>query len=67
MRAAHTCVHHKDRGLNRGAFTGLEYHRTDGQAGRSTPLAHFDVGLFSETERAVAGVRHFNCKCQVCF
>ena len=30
MRSIHTGVHHKDAGFNRRAFTGLEYHRTDG-------------------------------------
>jgi hypothetical protein len=30
MLAVHPRVHHEDAGFNLGAFTGLEYHRTDG-------------------------------------
>ena len=26
----HAWMHHEDSGFNCGAFTGLEYHRTDG-------------------------------------
>jgi hypothetical protein len=62
MRAVHTCVHHENGRLNRSAFTGLEYHRTDGQVGRSTPLAHFDVRLFLEPERAIADIGDLYCK-----
>ena len=30
MRTIHAWVHHEDAGFNLSAFTGLEYHRTDG-------------------------------------
>ncbi len=30
MRTIHARMHHKDTGFNCSAFTGLEYHRTDG-------------------------------------
>jgi hypothetical protein len=30
MRTIHPFMHHEDAGFNCGAFTGLEYHRTDG-------------------------------------
>lgn len=66
MGTIHACMHHKDRGLNGGAFAGLEYHRTDGQAGRSAPFPYFDVRLFPESQRPTPGIRHFNRKRQVC-
>jgi hypothetical protein len=28
--AVHAWMHHENAGFNLGAFTGLEYHRTDG-------------------------------------
>ncbi len=48
VRAIHAFVHHKDAGFNRGAFTGLKDHRTDGQLGWSAPLHDFDVGNLCE-------------------
>jgi hypothetical protein len=30
MLPIHSRMHHEDTGFNCGAFTGLEYHRTDG-------------------------------------
>jgi hypothetical protein len=30
MLAIHAWMHHEDAGVNLSAFTGLEYHRTDG-------------------------------------
>jgi hypothetical protein len=30
MLAVHSWMHHEDAGFNLSAFTGLEYHRTDG-------------------------------------
>jgi len=30
VRTIHAFVHHEDTGLDSCAFTGLEYHRTDG-------------------------------------
>jgi hypothetical protein len=30
MLSIHAGMHHEDTGLNCGAFTGFEYHRTDG-------------------------------------
>lgn len=30
MLSIHARMHHEDTGLNYGAFTGFEYHRTDG-------------------------------------
>ena len=65
VRAVHACVHHKNGRSNGGAFARFEYHRTDGQVGRSTALAHFDVGLFFEPERAIAGVGDLDLEGQV--
>lgn len=56
MRAIHPFVHHKDTGLNCGALTGLEYHRTDGKFGRSASLQYFDVRVFFETQCPITGV-----------
>jgi hypothetical protein len=56
MWAFHAYVHHEHGGLDSGAFTRFESHRTDGQAGRSTPFPYFDVWFFFKLERAVPGV-----------
>jgi hypothetical protein len=60
--AVHTCVHHEYRRLNRRACSGLEYHRTDGESGRSTACQHFDIGLFPEFQYAIASVGNVNGK-----
>ena len=65
MQAVHTFVHHKSGRSDLGAFTGLEYHRTDGQARRSAPLAHFDVWLFFEPERPLTNVGDLDFESQV--
>jgi len=59
MRTVHTCVHHEDAGLDNCAFTGLEYHRTDGYLRRSAPLQYFNVRSFLETQCAVACIGDF--------
>jgi hypothetical protein len=43
-------VHHKHTGFDDRAFAGLEYHRTDGQFGRSAPLDNFDIRFFFEAQ-----------------
>jgi hypothetical protein len=60
MGSIHAFVHHENSGFDRGAFTGFECHRTDGQFGRSAPLQYFDVGLFREAERARPGIGHLD-------
>src|SRR5215211_1303715 len=56
MRTIHTRMHHKDAGFNRCAFAGLEYHRTDGQLGRSASLQYFNVRLFLEPQGSISSV-----------
>src|SRR6266498_4328882 len=46
----HARMHHKDSRFKRCAFTGLEYHRTDGQVGRSASLQYFNEWLFLESQ-----------------
>jgi hypothetical protein len=65
VRAIHAFVHHKNGRLNRGAFAGFENHRTDGQAGRSTPLSDFDVRFFPEPERAISSIGDLDRESQV--
>jgi hypothetical protein len=62
VRTIHPFMHHEDTGLYGCAFTGLEYHRTDGQLGRSASLQYFDVRLFFETKYAISAVRDFDGK-----
>jgi hypothetical protein len=50
MRSIHTFMHHEHTGFNCGAFARLEYHRTDGEFGRSASLQDFDVWLFLEPQ-----------------
>ena len=57
MRTVHAFVHHEGAGFNDRAFARFEYHRTDGQLGRSASLHDFDVGLFREAQRPCASVR----------
>ena len=59
VRTVHAFVHHEDTGLDDCAFARLEYHRTDGQFGRSAALQYFDVWFFLETQSAVACVCDF--------
>jgi hypothetical protein len=65
MWTVHTFVHHKNTGLYDCAFTGFEYHRTDGQLRRSAPLQDFDIRLFLESQYTVAGVGDFDGERQV--
>ena len=62
MRTVHAFVHHKYFGFNKGAFTGLEYHRTDGQLRRSASLQNFDIRRFLETQCARARIGDFDGK-----
>ena len=48
MWTIHTFMHHENAGFDNRTFTGLEYHRTDGQLRRSAPLQHLDVRFFLE-------------------
>ena len=52
---AHAAMHHELHIQSR-AFARSEDHRTDGRHRRSAPLDYFDVGLFAEFQRLVAGV-----------
>ena len=56
VRPIHAFMHHEHSRLYYCAFTGLQYHRTDGQFGRSAPLQDFDVGLLFEAQRTVTGI-----------
>ena len=49
MLAIHPWMHHENTGFDCGGLTGLEYHRSDGQVGRSAPLQNFDVRIFFES------------------
>jgi hypothetical protein len=60
--SVHAFVHHEYTGLDCGAFTRLEYHRTDGQLRRSAPLQYFNVGIFFEAQSPVTGVGDFDGK-----
>jgi hypothetical protein len=62
MRTVHAFVHHEDTGFNNRAFTGFEYHRTDGKLRRSASLQYFNVWFFFEAQYAVACVGDFNSK-----
>src|SRR5215217_5417283 len=46
----HARMHHENTGFNSCALTRLEYHRTDGQVGRSAPLQYFNVRFFLELQ-----------------
>ena len=63
MRTVHAFVHHENAGLDNCAFSGFEYHRTDGQLRRSAPLQHFDIRVFLETQRAITSIGHLDSKC----
>ena len=56
MRSIHPFMHHEDTGFNCGGLTGLKYHRTDGQFGRSASLQYFNVRLFLEPQRTVTRI-----------
>jgi hypothetical protein len=58
-------MHHEDAGFNCGGFTGLEYHRTDGQFGRSAALQYFNIGLFRESQVAIARICDLECELAV--
>ena len=60
--SVHTLVHHELTGLNSGAFTGFESHRTDGELRRSAALHDFDVGLFLEAQGSIACVGNLDGK-----
>src|SRR5215207_1542961 len=62
MRSIHAFMHHEDSRLDQSAFTGLKYHRTDGQFWRSAPLQHFDIRLLFESQHAIAHVRDLDGK-----
>ena len=62
MRTVHAFMHHKDTRLNDCALTGFEYHRTDGQFGRSASLDDFDIRLLLEPQCAIARVGDFDRK-----
>ncbi len=49
MRTIHAGMHHEDARFNRGAFTRIECHRTDGQIRGSASLQDFDIRLLLET------------------
>ena len=49
----HARMHHEDTRFNCCALTRLEYHRTDGQVGRSAPLQYFNVRFFLELQGAL--------------
>lgn len=66
MVSIHACMHHKDRGCDRGAFTGLKDHRTDGQLGRSAPLPDLNIGWFLEPQGRVASVGNRDRECKRC-
>ena len=53
--AAHVTMHHELHG-QRGLFTRIEDHRTDGRCRRSTSLNHFDIGLLGKTQWLIADV-----------
>jgi len=56
MLSIHAWMHHENAGFDYSAFTGLEYHRTDGQVGRSASLQYFDVWLFAKAQCTVPSV-----------
>ncbi len=58
MFAAHIAVHHERHGHG-GLLAGIDNHRTDGRYWRSTPRRDFDVRLFRELQRLIAGVGQF--------
>ena len=63
MRTVHAFMHHKGAGFNNRAFTGLEYHRTDGQLRRSAALQNFDKRFFLEAQCAISCVGDLDGKC----
>jgi hypothetical protein len=62
MRTIHAFMHHKDTGLNSGAFAGLENHRTDGELWGSAPLQNFDIWRFFETQTTITCIRDLDGK-----
>src|SRR5215213_7775890 len=62
VRTIHAFMHHEDSRLDHSAFTGLKYHRTDGQFRRSASLQHFDIRLLFESQHAIANVRDLDSK-----
>ena len=62
MGSIHPFMHHEDSRLDDSAFTGLKYHRTDGQFRRSASLQYFDIRLLFEAQHAVTSVRDLDGK-----